>query len=75
MSQVDEKKKIKLNVLNFELIFYQPYSPDLLLHDYSLFAKHKIMILGKRFDSIEEVIAKVEAYFKSNEESFYEKCI
>ena len=33
------------------------------------------MLEGKRFGSIEEVIAETEAYFKSKDESFYEKGI
>ena len=38
---------------------------------YWLFADEKKMLEGKRFCSNEEVIAKNEPYFKSQDESFY----
>ena len=65
------KSMVKLNELSFELLPRPPYSPDLATSDYWLFADEKKMLEGKRFCSNEEVIAKNEPYFKSQDESFY----
>ena len=54
---------------------HPPYSADLALSDYWLFARLKKILQGKRFGSNEEVIAKTEAYFESKDESFYKKCL
>ena len=51
------------------------YSLDLILTDYWLFADHKRMLHGKRFDSNEEVISETRAYFKVKNKSFYKKGI
>ena len=66
---------VKLNELSFELLPHPPYSPDLAISDYWLFAELKKMLQGKRFGSNEEVIAETEAYFGSRNESFYKKVI
>ena len=65
--------EIKLNELSFELLPHPPYSPDLAPSDCWLFSDLKKMLQGKRFVSNEEVIAEVEAYFESKDESFYKK--
>ena len=67
------KTMVKLNELSFELLPHPPYSPNLAPSDYWLFADLKKMLQGKRFGSIEEVIAETEAYFESKDESFYKK--
>ena len=51
------------------------YFPNLAPSEYSLFVVLKKMLQGKRFGSSEEVIAESEAYFESNDESFYKKGI
>ena len=43
--------------------------------DYWLFADLKKMFQGKIFGFNEDVIAKTEAYFESEDESFYKKGI
>ena len=74
MSQVDRNngKTIKLH---FELLPHPPYSPDLALNDYWLFADLKKMLQGKRFDSNEEVILEIKAYFEAKDKLFYKKGI
>ena len=67
------KEMVKLNQLNFELLSHQPHFPDLALSNYWLFADLKKMLRGKRYGSIEEVIAETEVYLKSKDESFYKK--
>ena len=67
------KTMVKLNELNFELLPHPPYSPDLALSGYWLFADLKKMLQGKRFGSNKEVIAETEAYFESKNESLYKK--
>ena len=62
------KKMVKLNELSFEFLSHPPYSPDLALSDYWLFADLKKMVQWKRFGSNEEVIAESEAYFESKDE-------
>ena len=69
------KTMVKLNELSFELFPHPPYSPDLAPNNYWLFTDLKKMLQGKRFGSNEEVIAETEAYFESNDKSFYKKGI
>ena len=71
------QNKIEINKieLSFELLPNPPYSPDLTLSGYWLFADLKKMLRGKRFGSNEEVNAETKAYFKSKDKSFYKKCI
>ena len=61
------KTMVKLDELSNELLPHPPYSP------YSYSADLKKMLQGKRFGSNEEVIAEVEAYLESKDESFYKK--
>ena len=68
-------KMVKLNELSFELLPHPPYSPDLATRDYWSFADLKKMFQGKRFSSNEEVIVETEAYFESEDKSFYKKGI
>ena len=63
----------KLNELSFELLPHPPYSPDLALRDYYLFADLKKMLQGKRFYSNEEIIIETNAYFEAKDKSFYKK--
>ena len=65
----------KLHVLHLELLPQPPYSPDLALSDYWLFADFKRMLQGKRFGSNEEVISETEAYFETKDKSFNKKSI
>ncbi|GFW56754.1 putative DD34D transposase [Trichonephila clavipes] len=67
------KMMVKLNALRSEILSHPPYSQDLALSDYWLFSDLKRILQGKRFRSNEEVIAKIEAYFKSKDKSFYKK--
>ena len=65
----------KLNELSFELLSHPPYSPDLALGDYYLFADLKKMLQGKRFYSNQEVITERNAYFEAKDKLFYKKGI
>ena len=65
----------KLYELHFELLPHPPYSQDLDLSDYWLFADLKRMLQGKRFGSNEEVILKTEAYFETKDKLFNKKGI
>ena len=69
------KTMVKLNQLSCELLPHPPYSPDLALSDYWLFADLKKMLQVKRFSSNEEVIAETEDYFEGKDESFYKKAL
>ena len=62
-----------LNVTN--RLPHPPYSPDLALSDYWLFADLKKMLAGKKFRTNEEVIAETEAYFEAKDKSFYKSGI
>ena len=73
--QKSMKTMFKLNKLSIKLLPHPPYSPNLAPSDYWLFADLEKMLQGKRFGSNEEVIAEIEAYFESKDESFYEKGI
>ena len=64
-----------LHELHFELLLHPPYSPDLALGDYWLFANLKRILQGKRFGSNEEVISETEAYFAAEDKSFNKKAI
>ena len=65
------KTMAKLSELGYELLPHPPYSPDLALSHYWIFADLKKMLQGKRFGSNEEVIAETEAYFKAKDKSFH----
>ena len=52
-----------------------PCSPDLAPSYYWLFAGLRKMLQRKIFGSHEEVIAEIEAYFESKDESLYTKSI
>ena len=66
---------VKLHELHFKSLPHPPYSPDLALSDYWLFADLKRMLQGKRFGSNEEVILETETYFEAKDKSFYKKGI
>ena len=53
----------KLVELGYELLPYPPYSPDLAACDFFLFLNLKKSLAGQKFESNEEVIAAMEAYF------------
>ena len=59
----------KLHELGFELLPHPPYSPDLAPSDYFLFTNLKRMLAGKKFNVVEEVIAKTEAYFEAKDKA------
>lgn len=61
----------KIHELVFKLLPHPPYSPDLRSCNYFLFADLKRMLAGKKFSSIEEVIAETEAYFEAKDKSYY----
>ena len=61
----------KLHELNFELLSYPPYSPDLAPCDFFLFPNMQKWLAGKRFESNEDVITKTEADFKKLSESYF----
>ena len=65
----------KLHELHFKLLPHPPYSPDLALSNYWLFADLKIMLQGKRFGSNEVVILETEVYFEAEDQLFYKKSI
>ena len=65
------KTMAKLSEIGYELLPHPPYSPDLALSDYWLFADLKKMIQEKRFGSDKEVIAETEAYFEAKDKLFY----
>jgi len=46
-----------LRDLHYELLEHPPYSPDLVLSDFCLFPKLKIVLAGQRFSSNQEAIA------------------
>jgi hypothetical protein len=41
------------------VIPHPPYSPDLATYDFFLFPKMKLKLNGRRFDTIEEIQAKL----------------
>ena len=63
----------KLHELYFKLLPHPPYSPDLALSNYWLFADLKRMLQRKRYGSNEEVILETETYFEAKDNSFYKK--
>ena len=65
----------KLHELHFELCLHPPYSPDLAISDYWLFADLKRMFQRKRLGSNEKVILETEAYFKAKDKLFNKKGI
>ncbi len=65
----------KLHKLPFDFLLHPPYSPDLAPSDFYLFVDLKKMLAGNRFDSNEEVITKISAYFKVKNKSFFQKGI
>lgn len=65
----------KLSELRFELLPHPAYSPDLAPSDYHLFPKLKIFLSGKKFNSNEDVIQEVNAYFEDLEETHFREGI
>ena len=65
----------KLHELHFELLLHPPYSPDLAVSNYWLFAEFKRILQAKRFGSNEEVILETEMYFEAKDKLFYKKGI
>jgi [histone H3]-lysine36 N-dimethyltransferase SETMAR len=59
------KTSAKWHELGYELLPHPPYSPDLALSHFFLFAYLKRMLAGKNFSTNEEVIAETEAYFEA----------
>lgn len=59
----------------FELAGMPPYSPDLAPSDYYLFRNLKSWLQGRCFESEEELISEVEAWFRSKPADFYERGI
>lgn len=57
----------KLAELRFQLLPHPAYSPDLAPSDYHLFPKLKTFLAGRKFESNEDVIQKVNQYFESIE--------
>jgi hypothetical protein len=43
---------------------HPPYSPDLAPYDFFLFPKMKLMLKGRRFDTIEEIQAESQIVFE-----------
>ena len=61
----------KIHELGFELIPHPPYSSDLALGDFFLFANLNTWQGGKRLSSNEEVIDAVNAYLSDLENSYF----
>lgn len=68
------KTMTKLHELDFESLPHSPYSPDLYSSDFLLFSYLKRTLDGKKFNTVEEVIAETQAYFEAKDKS-YKICI
>ena len=55
----------------FELIDHTPYSPDMASSNYFLLPNSKKHLVGKRYESDDDVISGVEDFFEGQEENFY----
>jgi histone-lysine N-methyltransferase SETMAR len=61
----------KIKELNWEILDHPPYSPDLAPYNYHLFRSFQNHLYNKKFESFEEVIDAILAYFESKPRSFY----
>ena len=61
----------KLIELGYELLPHPPYSPDLAPCEFFLFPNLKKSLAGQKFESNEEVIAAMEAYFADLQETYF----
>ena len=61
----------KINELKYELLEYQPYSPDLAPSDFWLFSHLQKFMCGKRFSTNDEVIVAVDFHFAELPEKHY----
>jgi hypothetical protein len=69
------KRRQNLHELDYELLSHPLYSPDLAPRDLFLFADLKRMLAGKNFNTNEEVITKIEAYFEAMSKSYFKNGI
>lgn len=67
--------KVKLYRLGYEMLPHPEFSPDLTPSDYHLFAALKRFLQSKKFESRDQAIAEVEAFFDGLDDSFYRQGI
>ncbi|EFN89072.1 Histone-lysine N-methyltransferase SETMAR, partial [Harpegnathos saltator] len=60
-----------VELVPYELLPHPPYSPDLAPCDFFLFPNLKKSLAGQKFESNEEVIAAMEAYFADLEKTYF----
>ncbi|XP_033231716.1 histone-lysine N-methyltransferase SETMAR-like [Belonocnema kinseyi] len=65
----------KISELKLELSSHPPYSADFAPSEYHMFFHLKKWLGGKNFQSNEEIIDAVNAYFEGLDESFYKNGI
>jgi hypothetical protein len=58
--------------LKWDVLPYQPYSPDLAPPDYHLFGPMKRILGGKRFRNNDEVITAVQNWIREQPNIFFE---
>jgi histone-lysine N-methyltransferase SETMAR len=68
---VSKMKQKKIKELNWEILDYPPYSPDLAPSDYHLFRSLQNHLYNKKFERFGEVNDAILAYFESKPRSFY----
>jgi len=61
----------KLAYFGFQCLDYPPYSPDLALLDYHLFAGLKDQLKGRHFSSDMEVIAAAQTWLERQPSDFF----
>ena len=70
-SHISAVAMAKIHELQFELLDYPPYSPDLAPNDFFLFSHLKIVLGGQRFLSNEKAITFVNNYFAEKNVEYY----
>lgn len=67
------KSTEKLEKINFEVLPQPQYSPDLAPSDFYLFENLRKWLLGKRFQSNDDVQKQLDSYFNELSSEFYSK--
>ena len=62
---------VKLVELHYKLLPHPPYSPDLALCDFCLFPNLRKSLTRQKFESSEEVITAMGAYFTDLEKTYF----
>ena len=70
-----EVTKKKLADLDWEVLPHAPYSPDKAPSDFHLFRSFKHWLKGRRYGTIDELRAGVQAFFDSKDVDFYRRGI